>query len=213
MHQSDLDWYVTNHPNSELARLATGGAEYTDAHTPDPSDSDPGGTALMTGGDPRATGIYYDDEYSHGVFSPGTTNCSGPVPGGNVIYDSPDDINSHSLDAGQGIPGLAQDPAKIMQMTGHPQSLLVPSTFPVDPTTCKPIWPNQYLQVNTIFNVIHDAGLRTAWSAKHPAPSGVNPRQRLRSSRRGVSWLPTDASALSPTRPRARDFRFTGQLA
>ena len=24
MHQSDLDWYVANHPNSELARLATG---------------------------------------------------------------------------------------------------------------------------------------------------------------------------------------------
>ena len=23
MHQSDLDWYVANHPNSELARLAT----------------------------------------------------------------------------------------------------------------------------------------------------------------------------------------------
>ncbi len=22
----------------------------------------------MTGGDPRVTGIYYDDEYSHGVF-------------------------------------------------------------------------------------------------------------------------------------------------
>ncbi len=45
----------------------------------------------MTGGDPRATGVYYDVEYSHDVFGPGTTNCSGPVPGGNVIYDSPDD--------------------------------------------------------------------------------------------------------------------------
>jgi hypothetical protein len=91
MHQSDLDWYVTNHPTSELARLATGGAEYTDAQTSDPSDSDPGGTAIMTGGDPKVTGIYYDDEYSHGVFPPGTTNCSGPVRGGDVIYDSPDD--------------------------------------------------------------------------------------------------------------------------
>ncbi len=91
MHQSDLDWYVAHHPNSELARLATGGAEYTDAQTADPSDSDPGGTALMTGADPKLTGIYYDDEYSHGVFPPGTTNCSGPVPGGDVIYDSPDD--------------------------------------------------------------------------------------------------------------------------
>ena len=62
MHQSDLDWYIANHPNSELARLATGGAEYTNAQTADPSDSDPGGTALMTGADPKLTGIYYDDE-------------------------------------------------------------------------------------------------------------------------------------------------------
>src|SRR5271168_138672 len=77
MHQSDLVWYVAHHPDSELARLATGGAEYTDAQTPDPSDSDPAGTGLMTGADPKLTGIYYDDEYSHGVFPPGTTNCSG----------------------------------------------------------------------------------------------------------------------------------------
>jgi hypothetical protein len=28
---------------------------------------------------------------------------------------------------------------------------------------------NQYLKVNTIFNVLHDAGRRTAWSDKHIA--------------------------------------------
>ncbi len=81
LHQSDLDWYVANHPNSALAKLAQGGREYTNDHTADPSDSDPGGTALVTGGDPKVTGIYYDDEYSHDVFPAGTTNCSGPVPG------------------------------------------------------------------------------------------------------------------------------------
>ena len=77
MHQSDLDWYVANHPNSELARLATGGAEYTNAQTPDPSDSDPAGTGIMTGGDPKVTGIYYDDEYSHGVFPRGQRTVRG----------------------------------------------------------------------------------------------------------------------------------------
>lgn len=55
MHQSDLNWYIANHPNSELAQLAGRGAEYTNAHTSDPSDSDPGGTAIMTGGDPGVT--------------------------------------------------------------------------------------------------------------------------------------------------------------
>ena len=33
MHQSDLEWYVAHHPYSELARLADGGAEYTNART------------------------------------------------------------------------------------------------------------------------------------------------------------------------------------
>src|SRR5262245_56146052 len=65
MHQSDLNWYIANHPGSELAKLASGGAEFTNNHASVPSDSDPGGTAIMTGGDPRATGAYYDVAYSH----------------------------------------------------------------------------------------------------------------------------------------------------
>src|SRR5262249_52795871 len=68
MHQSDLDWYVAQHPDSELAQLVGGGAVYSNNHTSDPSDSDPGGTALMTGGDPRATGVYYDVEYNHDTY-------------------------------------------------------------------------------------------------------------------------------------------------
>jgi hypothetical protein len=37
----------------------------------------------------------------------------------------------------------------------------------VDPNTCRPIQPWDFLAVNTIFQVIHSAGLRTAWSDKH----------------------------------------------
>jgi hypothetical protein len=44
-----------------------------------------------------------------------------------------------------------------------------PANLPVNPKTCQPIYPNQYLKVNTIFNVARQAGLRTAWSDKHPA--------------------------------------------
>ena len=183
MHQSDLEWYVANHPGSELARLATGGAEFTNAQTPVPSDSDPGGTGLMTGANPKTLGIYYDDEYSHDVFPPGTTNCSGPVPGGNVIYDSPDDNLANvpdlldptngntfpSFDEGGSIytNGDDTDPSLIMGLSDHPQSGLNPATYPVDPKTCKPIQPWDFLGVNTIFQVIHNAGMRTAWSDKH----------------------------------------------
>src|ERR1700751_1785604 len=90
LHQSDLEWYVANHPSSELAKLVHGGAEFSNAHTSVPSDSDPGGTAVMTGGDPRSTGVYYDVSYSHSVYEAGTTNCTGAT-GGDVVYDSPDD--------------------------------------------------------------------------------------------------------------------------
>jgi type I phosphodiesterase/nucleotide pyrophosphatase len=173
LHQSDLQWYVSNHPGSELAKLTDGGLEFSNAHTVVPSDSDPGGTALMTGGDPRATGVYYDVEYNHRTYEAGTTNCTGPT-GGDVIYDSPDDKDDTQLDAGQGIPGLDQNPALIMQMTGTPQTLLNPATFPVDPKTCQPIYPHSYLKVNTMFEVAHDAGLRTAWSDKHPVYESFN---------------------------------------
>src|SRR5271169_3702414 len=38
MHQSDLDSYVANHPNSTLAKLTHSGSEYTNAATSNPSD-------------------------------------------------------------------------------------------------------------------------------------------------------------------------------
>jgi hypothetical protein len=173
LHQSDLEWYVAHHPGSELAKLTRGGAEFSNARTSDPSDSDPGGTALMTGGDPRATGVYYDVEYNHAVYEAGTTRCTGPT-GGDVIYDSPDDIDFTRLDAGEHIPGIDQKPALIMNMTATPQDLLNSATFPVDPTTCKPIPPNSYLKVNTIYEVIKAAGMRTAWSDKHPVYESFN---------------------------------------
>jgi hypothetical protein len=171
LHQSDLEWYVANHPGSELAKLATGGAEYTSAQTPVPSDSDPGMTAQMTGGNPRSTGVYYDVAYDHSLYEAGTTSCHGQPTGADVVYDSPDDKDVTRLDAGQGLTGL---PGSILQMTGTPQNLLVPGTFPVDPATCQPIYPHSYLKVNTIFNVAHDAGLLTAWSDKHAVYESFN---------------------------------------
>src|SRR4029077_15525001 len=106
LHQSDVKWYVSHHPSSELAKLVGGGAAYTDAQTPIPSDSFPGLTAQVTGGNPRTAGIYYDDEYSHAVLEPGTTECAGKKLGGEVTYDSPNDRNPESIDAGQGLKGL-----------------------------------------------------------------------------------------------------------
>jgi Type I phosphodiesterase / nucleotide pyrophosphatase len=166
LHQQDLTWYVHNHPHSTLAILDHRGLEYSGAMTPFPSDSFPGMVGQVTGGDPSATGIYYDVTWNHNVFPAGTTNCSGPVPGGAAAYDESDDIDPTRLDAGQGLTGL---PGSILRMTSNPRRVINPASLPVSAKTCKPIYPNSYLKVNTIFNVATDHGLRTAWSDKHPA--------------------------------------------
>ncbi|MDH6137881.1 hypothetical protein P3T37_007316 [Kitasatospora sp. MAA4] len=176
MHQSDLAWYITQHPQSALARLVRGGVEYTGAKTTTPSDSFPGMVAQATGGGPGTSGIYYDDTYNAALLPAGTTDCKGVKPGVEVDLTEDLDHNKASIDAGQ---GLANLPASILSMTGNPTTLLNPAALPVDPTTCKPVYPHSYLQVNTIFEVARQAGLRTAWSDKHAAyeildgPSGT----------------------------------------
>jgi hypothetical protein len=182
MHQSDLDWYIAHHPSSTLAKLTRQGVEFTNAATSNPSDSDPGGTALMTGGNPRSTGIYYDVEYSHHTDEPGAPCTPGqPATGGDVIYDSPDDALANVPDfidpANGSFPsfdengsifpdGVDTNPAAIMNLQNNASSFNT-STFPVNPKTCQNIMPWDYLGDNTIFQVIHGAGMRTAWSDKH----------------------------------------------
>jgi Type I phosphodiesterase / nucleotide pyrophosphatase len=166
LHQQDLSWYVRTYPGSALADLVRHGIDYSHAMTPIPSDSFPGMIAQVTGGDPGVTGIYYDDTYNHDVFPAGTTKCSGPAPGAETAYTEADDIDQTRLDAGQGLSGL---PGSILQLTSNPRNVINPANLPVSAATCKPIYPNQYLKVNTIFNVARQHGLRTAWSDKHPA--------------------------------------------
>ncbi len=172
LHQSDLQWYVSNHPESALAKLVRDGVEYPEARTPIPSDSFPGLVAQVTGGNPRTTGIYYDASYNHDLLPPGTTSCPAGAPRGTAVnYDESLDLDSSRIDAGQ---GLANLPGSILGLTGSPQTLISPKGLPVDPKTCRPVYPHQYLKVNTIFNVARANGLRTAWSDKHPAYEILN---------------------------------------
>ena len=172
MHQSDLVWYVRNHPGSTLAQLAEGGVQYLRARTPVPSDSFPGMVGQVTGGDPSVTGVYYDASYNRNLLPPGTTSCPPGAPTGTAVnYDESIDKDSSSIDAGQGLSGL---PGSILQMTGAPQTLINPAALPVDPHTCTPVYPHQYLRVNTVFEVARTHGLRTAWSDKHPAYDILN---------------------------------------
>ncbi|HYW25034.1 MAG TPA: alkaline phosphatase family protein [Terriglobales bacterium] len=171
LHQTDLAFYVRQHPGSALARLVRGGVEFTRAEAPVPSDSFPGLIAQVTGGNPASTGIYYDDTFNHALLPAGTTSCAGVQPNAEVTYFEQLDRDQHSLDAGQGLAGL---PGSILQMTGSPTTLIDPAQLPVDPTSCRPVFPHQYLKVNTIFEVARAARLRTAWSDKHPAYEVLN---------------------------------------
>jgi hypothetical protein len=166
LHQADLTWYVAQHPHSVLAGLVKDGIDYTSAQTTNPSDSFPGMIAQFTGATAGQSGVYYDDTYNHALLPPGTTNCTGVPLGTEVAWTEAADYNLNSIDAGEGLSGL---PGSILQMTGNPLTVLDPANLPVNPKTCKPVYPNNYLYVNSVFDVIHQAGLRTAWSDKHPA--------------------------------------------
>jgi len=76
LHNSDLVWYVAQHPSSALAKLVHKGVEFTDAKTPFPSDSFSGMVGQVTGGNPSSTGIYCDDSFDHSMFPAGTTNAT-----------------------------------------------------------------------------------------------------------------------------------------
>jgi Type I phosphodiesterase / nucleotide pyrophosphatase len=198
LHQSDLAWYVAAHPDSALGRLVAGGTEYKHAQTTFPSDSFPGTVAQLTGGGPGTTGVYYDDTFNHSLLAPGTRDCATAPRGTEVSWTEAADRSQSpiTLDAGQqltdpALAALATNTAQqtldaapaltkaILAMTPTPQSLLDPDALPVDPATCTPLYPHQYVRVNTVFEVARAHGLRTAWSDKHPAyeildgPSGT----------------------------------------
>ena len=60
-----------------LAALAETGINYVAASSSKPSDSAPGLMALVTGGTPRTTGIYYDVAFDRTLDGPETTTGTG----------------------------------------------------------------------------------------------------------------------------------------
>ncbi len=146
-----------------LAYLAESGAHYTQALAPFPSDSFPGLIALVTGGTPRSTGVYYDVSYDRNLSPPAATTPGG-IPGGTglcpgtrgtqVGFDETIDFDLSKLDGAGGIN---------------------PAFLPRDPDNfCAPVYPHSFLRVNTMFEVVRAAGGYTAWADKHPSYDFVN---------------------------------------
>ena len=161
LHALDLSNYVHKHPDSTLAELSRHGVTYTNASTSTPSDSFPGLASLVTGGSPTTTGFWYDVTWNRAVAPQQTGNaimgsvggsCPGTV-GAVVELDEGVDNDLTLLDGGGGIN---------------------PIYLPRDAKTCKPIYPHEYLRVNTIFEVVHSHGGLTAWTDKHPSYEWTN---------------------------------------
>jgi hypothetical protein len=157
-----------------LAALGKTGINYVAASTSKPSDSFPGLTAIVTGGSPALTGVYYDVAYSRNYDAPALTTgnglaagpCTpGATPTGTTTeYEEGIDIDQTKVNGGA--PGAA--------LTDGGINSINPKRLVRDPSKgCAPVYPWEFVRANTIFSVIHQAGGYAAWSDKHPAYSSV----------------------------------------
>jgi len=157
MHAIDLTNCVQAATCPTLAALSGTGVTYTNALTTNPSDSFPGMVAQVTGGLPQTTGIWYDDHWRRDL-SPAGSNCS--TVGTEYNCAEPIDFDPNALDGGAS--------------KNNGQGIGV-NNLPLDPNNgCTPVYPHMVMRVNTIFEVIRAAGMRTAWSDKHPAYDILN---------------------------------------
>lgn len=155
LHALDVARYVETHPKSALAELSHTGVTYTNARTPRNSDSFPGLLALVTGGSPVTSGLFYDVSYDRSIFDPTNTTCTPPAGNMMVFDESIDVYNSQNVSQNR------IDPTKLPNyIDAH--------------GNCSRLWPHAALRTNTIFEVVKDNGGHTAWADKHPAYDLVN---------------------------------------
>jgi predicted AlkP superfamily pyrophosphatase or phosphodiesterase len=155
LHALDVTRYITSHPHSALAELSSHGIMYTDANTPQNSDSFPGLLALVTGGSPVTSGLFYDVSYDRTIFAPTDTSCANGAGNMMVFDESIDKYDSHNVSLN------VIDPTKLPRHIDEHGK-------------CSALWPHSALRTNTIFEVVKAAGGHTAWEDKHPAYDLVN---------------------------------------
>jgi len=155
-----------------MAALTHTAINYVATESSKPSDSFPGLAALVTGGSPKTTGLYYDVAYDRSLDAPalltGTGLAAGPctpfgIPTGTTTdYDQGIEFDDTKLNGGA--PGAALTEGGIASI--DPRKLVR------DPANgCAPVYPWNFVRTNTIFSVVHGAGGYTAWIDKHASYS------------------------------------------
>jgi len=157
-----------------IAALGKTGVNYVAASTSKPSDSFPGLTAIITGGSPAWTGVYYDVAYSRNYDAPAKTTGNGLAAGPCTPFGTPTGTTSEYEE------GIDRDKTKLnggapgASLTDGGINSIDPQRLIRDPNNgCNPVWPWDFVRSNSIFSVIHQNGGYTAWSDKHPAYSSV----------------------------------------
>jgi hypothetical protein len=142
LHALEVTRYIVSHPQSALPELSSHGAMYTGANTPQLSDSFPGLLALVTGGSPVTSGLFYDVSYDRTIFDPTNTTCTGGA-GNIIIFDeSIDKYNAQNVSLN------VIDPTKLPRHIDQHGN-------------CVALWPHSALQTNTFFEVVKAAGGHT----------------------------------------------------
>lgn len=162
LHGADVSDPQLQKDLANIVQLQNSGVTYSNATTTSPSDSFPGTLSYLTGASPGTTGVFYDDSYSRTLL-PSIAQGGGSKPGTEVTY----------------FEALDKNPALISGGDNFDASSIDSNQLPRDPKTGNPVYPSQFLKVNTIFDVAHQAGLYTAFSDKHPAyqiADGNNPQ-------------------------------------
>jgi hypothetical protein len=155
-----------------MAILGETAINYVSTSSSKPSDSFPGLAALVTGGSPKTTGLYYDVAYDRSLDAPatltGTGLAGGPctpfgiATGTTTDYDQGIDFDDTKLNGGA--PGAAPTEGGVASI--DPRKLVR------DPQAgCAPVYPWNFVRTNTIFSVAHAAGGYTAWIDKHASYS------------------------------------------
>jgi Type I phosphodiesterase / nucleotide pyrophosphatase len=155
-----------------LATLSETGINYVATTSSKPSDSFPGLAALVTGGSPKSTGLYYDVAYDRSLDGPALATGTGlaassctpfGVPTGTTT-DNDQGIEFDDTKLNGGAPGAGLTEGGIASID--------PRKLSRDPAAgCAPVYPWNFVRTNTIFNVVREAGGYTAWIDKHASYS------------------------------------------